>query len=51
MSRQLRRIPINLRQNSSVDKFSPQKYFATKLKNIDSHVGDMTFQIPDGTPL
>ena len=39
-------------QHSSVDKFSPQKYvFSTKSKNIDSYVGDMTYQIPDRTPL
>ena len=37
---------------SSVDIFSPQKYvFSTKSKKIDSDVGDMTFQVPDRTPL
>ena len=24
--------------------------FSTKWKNIDSHVGDMAFQVLDGTP-
>ena len=34
-----------------IQKSSPQQYdFSTKSKNIDSHVRDMTFQIPDGTP-
>ena len=42
----------NLCQNSSVDKFSAQKYvFSTKSKSIDSYFGGMTFQIPDITPL
>ena len=40
----------NLCQKSSVDKFSPQKIFFDLIKNIDFHVGDMTFQMFDGTP-
>ena len=39
-------------QNFSVDNFSAQKYvFSTKSKDIDSYVGDMTFQVPDRTLL
>ena len=30
--------------------FISKIYFTTKSKNIDSHVGDMTFQLLDGTP-
>ena len=27
------------------------RFFQLNEKNVDFHVGDMTFQIPDGTPL
>ena len=47
----------NLCQQSSVDKFPPQKNICffqineKKKKKNDSHVGDMTFRIVDGIPL
>ena len=43
----------NLSQNSSVDKFFPQKSisFFKSIKKVDSLAGDMNFQISDGIPL